>query len=497
MLSVLSKSVVSTTSKSFWKPLPRWTKKNIISAQRYSTKSRFKAGQPIPETHPHLLRPGEITPGIKAEEYYARRARLLDEMPDNSMAIIAGNDTQFATPSVFYEFRQDPNFFYLTGFMEPQSALVLYKKKGNSPESIFFVPPKDEYAELWDGSRTGPKGAIEIFNADNAHSFNDIERVMEKLLKDISIVYYDALPPKESGRLPNFFRSYNRDVLSGSLGELLRRSSRKEIRSAVQLVEKSRLIKSPAEIENMRIAAEISADVYNSAYGIRFQTESQLYYYLDYQFRMRGCTESAYLPVVAGGNHALTIHYTKNYDVLKDGDLVLVDAAGRYGGYCADISRTWPVNGKFTAPQKDLYQAVLNVQKECIKYCSTSSGMTLNDIHRQSEQLFYSELKNCGFASLSRKELTTLYPHYIGHNLGIDVHDISSPPRFTPLQPGQIITIEPGVYVPDTEEWPKHFRGIGIRIEDDVVVRQSSYEVITSDTLKEIDDIEAAANSSK
>lgn len=117
----------------------------------------------------------------------------------------------------------------------------------------------------------------------------------------------------------------------------------------------------------MRIAAEISAEVYNKAYGIRFDTEAQLYHFLEYEFMMRGCHESAYLPVVAGGSHALTIHYTQNNDILRDGELVLVDAAGRYGGYCADISRTWPVNGKFTDPQKDLYQAVLNVQKECVK----------------------------------------------------------------------------------------------------------------------------------
>lgn len=493
MLSSFIRSVASATPIRTRTPAFR---KGLAFATSYSTHTRLKAGQPIHETHPHLLRPGDITPGISAEEYYERRARILSSMPDNSIAIIPGNDTQFATPSVFYEFRQDPNFFYLTGFLEPQSALILYKKSGNSAESIFFVPPNDAYAELWDGTRTGPKGAIEMFNADDAHSFADIETVLEKLLKEVNIVFYDSFAPKDSGRLHRFFRSHNKDVLNGSLGDLLRRGSRKEIRSSVQLIEKSRLIKSPSEIENMRIAAEISSDVYNSAYGIRFKTESQLYYYLDYQFRLNGCSESAYLPVVAGGSHALTIHYTKNYDVLNDGDLVLVDAAGRYGGYCADISRTWPVNGKFTAPQKDLYQAVLNVQKECIKFCSTSSGMSMNDIHRKSEELFYSELKNCGFSSLTRQELTTLYPHYIGHNLGLDVHDITSPPRFTKLQPNQVITIEPGVYVPDTEAWPKHFRGIGIRIEDDVVVGKSSYEVITADTLKEIDDIENAANGS-
>lgn len=470
------------------------TKALSFTAVRNYASVKLTAGQPLHESHPHLIKKGEITPGITAEEYFARRARILSEMPDRSVAIIPGNDILFATSSVFHEFRQDPNFFYLTGFLEPGSALVLYKKNESFGESIFFVPPKNKQAELWDGARAGPKGAIEIFNADSAHGFEDIDCFLDKLLKDVDVVYTDSFPFKETNRFPRFFKSHSHDILPSSLGHLLRQHSRKELRSVIALVEKSRLIKSPAEIENMRVAAEISAEVYNRAYGMRFQTEQQLYHFLEYEFKMRGCHESAYLPVVAGGSHALTIHYTQNSDILRDGEMVLVDAAGRYGGYCADISRTWPVNGKFTDPQKELYQAVLNVQKECVKMCSGAKGMSLHDIHRESERLMFLELKNCGF-NLDRRDVSTLYPHYIGHNLGIDVHDITRPPRYTPVQPGQVITIEPGVYIPKDNKWPKHFQGIGIRIEDDIVVKESSYENITADTLKEISDIEEAANS--
>jgi intermediate cleaving peptidase 55 len=187
--------------------------------------------------------------------------------------------------------------------------------------------------------------------------------------------------------------------------------------------------------------------------------------------------------------HALTLHYTRNDDVLRDGDLVLVDAGGRYGGYCADISRTWPVNGKFTGPQRDLYQAVLNVNKACIELCTESSGYSLSDLHAKSEELLYSELTNAGL-KLTRHQLRELYPHYIGHHLGLDVHDLNSS-KLDPLKSNQVVTIEPGVYVPDTPKWPSHYRGIGIRIEDNVVIGPESYENLTIDALKEIEDIEA------
>lgn len=482
-------------------PLLRQTSKQhklilrpCAAARSYAT--YLEAGQPIHETHPHRLRPGEVTPGITAQEYYARRQTILESLPDKSLVIIPGNDVQFATSSVFYEFRQDPNFYYLTGFLEPGSALALYKENENVMESIFFVPGKDAHAELWDGIRSGPNGAIEMFNADRAYPFSDIHEQLGLLLDRVQNVYMDTFDFKDSNRLNRFFKSHGQNVLKQSLVELFRKSSsRKEYKSAVALVEKSRLVKSEAEINVMRLAAEMSSAVYNKAYGTQFASEAQLQAFLDYEFRMHGCDDSAYLPVVAGGQHALTIHYTRNNDMFNDGDLVLVDAGGRYGGYCADISRTWPVNGTFTGPQRDLYQAVLNVNKQCIPLCTVASGMSLHDIHRHSEDIMYTELKNAaGFgSSLTRRDVSLLYPHYIGHNLGLDVHDITQPPRYSKLVPGQIITIEPGVYVPNDERFPKHFRGIGIRIEDDVVVGDRGYEVLTMDTLKEVDDIEAAA----
>jgi intermediate cleaving peptidase 55 len=448
----------------------------------------FKSGQPLFETRPHLIAEGDLTPGISALEYFARRQRILNEIPDGSALIISGNRTQFATDSVFYEFRQDPNFYYLPGFLEPGAALVLVKDPGTAGKSIFFVPESDAHKELWDGSRTGTKGAVEFFNADEAHPVENMPKVISQILRSVKRVYAD-FPGKE--RFPKYFQQ---PTITGdpNLYNVLHDSSSSatELVSAIALIESHRLLKSEQEIDCMRTASEISAIVYNLAYQKKFATEHALHAFLDYHMKINGCELPAYLPVVAGGAHALTIHYTRNDDILRNGELVLVDAGGRFGGYCADISRTWPVNGTFSGPQKDLYQAVLNAQKQCIELCTVSEGYTLADIHVRSIKYLQSELINAGFKDLTERQLLTLYPHYIGHNLGLDVHDITTASRLDPLKAGQVITIEPGVYVPDSEEWPKHFRGIGIRIEDNVVIGRDSYEVLTVDALKEIHDIE-------
>lgn len=452
----------------------------------------FKSGQPMFETRPHLIAKGEITPGISALEYYARRKRVLEDIPDGSAVIIPGNVKQFATESVFYEFRQDPNFYYLTGFLEPNAALVLMKERGTSGKSIFFVPEHDTHRELWDGVCTGTKGAIEYFNADEAYPIGDIYNKMSQILKSVNTVYTDFYG--DSSRVSQFFRppySVDMRTLQNIFGE--QSTTITKFESAPLLIEKYRLVKSEQEIDCMRRASEISGLVYNLAYQNRFASEHALHAFLDYQMKINGCELPAYLPVVAGGSNALTIHYIRNDDVLRNGDMVLVDAGGRFGGYCADISRTWPVNGTFTGPQRDLYQAVLNAQKKCIELCSVNEGHRMVDIQSKSFKYLQEELRNIGFNSLTEKQLRVLYPHSIGHHLGLDVHDITSSSSLDPLVPGQVITIEPGIYVPDTEEWPKHFRGLGIRIEDNVVIGEDSYEVLTVDALKEIDEIEEQA----
>lgn len=458
---------------------------NRVNRRLLSTGSRllqkFEAGQPTFETRPHLIQKGDITPGISAEEYFARRQRIMDQIPDKSLVIVPGNVTQYASNSVFYQFRQDPNFQYLTGFLEPDSALLLHRESSDVQRAIMFVPRKNAHAEMWEGVRTGTKGAIDVFNADEAYSTEEINSVLKKLAPQVERIYTDFAVDK-TRLVPQFGTNILKTVTEHF-------PTSTQVRSANEMVEAMRMVKTEAEIDCLRTAAEMSSAAFNSAYGIPFRTEHHLHAYLDYHFRIQGCETPGYLAVVAGGAHALTLHYTRNDDVLRDGDLVLVDAGGRYGGYCADISRTWPVNGKFTAPQRDLYQAVLNVNKACIELCTESAGYSLADLHAKSEDLLYSELANAGL-QIARHKLRQLYPHYIGHHLGLDVHD-GSTPKGEALKSNQVVTIEPGVYVPDSPDFPEHFRGIGIRIEDNVVVGSESAENLTIDTLKEIDDIEA------
>lgn len=437
-----------------------------------------KLGQALNENRPHLVGSGFLTPLITAKEYAARRQGVFDQMAPNSLAIYGGNRIQFATPSVFHPFRQDPNFQYLTGFLEPEACLLLHKR-GSEEEALLLVPEKDEFSEKWEGERTGSKHAAGIFGVSSVLDNKHLRETVKTLVGAASTVYCDT-DPKTTIRQGPFFNH--------ELPALV--SAKKNTTSASSLAQTLREIKSEAEIDCLRTAGEISAAAYNNAYKQQFFSENQLHAYLDFMFKQGGCESDAYLAVVAGGDHALTIHYVRNDDLLRDKELVLVDAGGRYGGYCADISRTWPVNGRFTEPQRDLYSAVLATEEECIAKCRVDSKFSLFDLHRYSEKSLRANLKNIGL-DLSPTQVNVVYPHMIGHQLGLDVHDISLPGSSSkPLRSNQVVTVEPGVYVPYDDQFPKHFQGIGIRIEDNVVVGPSNPEVLTTDCLKEIDDLE-------
>ena len=256
------------------------------------------------------------------------------------------------------------------------------------------------------------------------------------------------------------------------------------------LLNKIRVIKSEAEITNMRMAGKISGRAFTNAMRRQWTKEKDLGAFLDYEFKIGGCEATAYIPVIAGGSNALSIHYVRNNDVLQDDEMVLVDAGGEYGGYIADITRTWPISGKFSTPQKDLYEAVLRVQRSSISLCRESANMTLDKIHQVTEHGLKDALKQLGF-DVSGNALDILFPHHVGHYIGLDVHDCSGYPRTTPLRAGHCVTVEPGIYVPDDERWPEHFRGIGIRIEDSVCVQDDSPLIFTTEAVKEVVDIEA------
>jgi intermediate cleaving peptidase 55 len=219
-------------------------------------------------------------------------------------------------------------------------------------------------------------------------------------------------------------------------------------------------------------------------------TEKALAAFLDYSFVQHGGDGHAYVPVVAGGSRGNLIHYVQNQAALRDGETVLVDAGAECGGYVSDVTRVWPLAGKFTAPQRDLYEAVLMVQRTGVALCRAGAAMTLDGIHRATERLLKEQLDLLGFDT-GGDAMGTLFPHHVGHYIGLDVHDVPGYGRDVRLEAGHCVTVEPGVYVPDDERWPEHFRGLAVRIEDSVCVDEESPLVLTTEAVKEVVDIEA------
>ncbi|KAI4230354.1 MAG: hypothetical protein L6R36_000165 [Xanthoria steineri] len=461
-------------------------------------------GQPVHETHPHLLQPGELTPGISALEYAQRRTKLASKLPKNGIAILAASDVKYRSGAVFYDFHQDSDFFYLTGFNEPEAVAVIGKSTVNDDHSFhLYVRAKDPKAEQWEGSRSGVQAAVDVFNADEVRDsalskmfslkvsqsgdIKDIGKQLSRIISDASEVFTDASPPRPSASaFSRLFATKTPPDVQG-LATLLDQKSVKPLRNVLNEI---RNIKSDAEISNMRKAGQASGRAFTEAMRQAWTAEKDLTAFLEYKFKRNGCDTSAYVPVVAGGKNASQIHYVRNDDVLLEGDLVLADAGGEYGNYITDITRTWPISGTFTAPQKDLYNAILATQRTCIALCRADASNSLDKIHQIAEASLKDSLARLGF-DMSGNALETLFPHHLGHYIGLDVHDTPGQSRKHPLQAGQCVTVEPGIYVPDTDRWPAAFRGMGIRIEDSVCVQEEHPLVLSTEAVKEVDDIEA------
>lgn len=444
-------------------------------------------GQPVHETHPHLLAPGELTPGITAQEYADRRSRLAAKLPEKSIAIVAASDTIYRSGSVFYEFHQDPDFFYLTGFNEPE-ALAIIGKAATGTDHTFhlYVREKDAKAEIWDGARSGVQAARDVFNADEAGDISQLREILPKIVGDATHVYTDLTQPDTNqSALQRFL--YGQSSKKTEFAEMI--GPRKPVRLRPTMND-LRVVKSAAELELMRYAGKASGRAHTDAMRQAWTKEKQLDAFLRYRFVANGCDTVAFEPVAAGGKNGLGIHYIRNDDVLQDDELVLVDGGGKYGGYIADITRTWPVNGKFSDAQRDLYQAVLNVQRSLVSICRGSANVTLDKLHSVAEFQLAEQLRQIGF-DMSGKNIEALFPHHLSHYIGMDVHDTTGYSRRAMLTEGHCITIEPGIYVPDDERWPKHFRNMAIRIEDSVAIQEDSPYVLTTEAIKEIVDIEA------
>ncbi|KAF1813419.1 xaa-pro dipeptidase app [Eremomyces bilateralis CBS 781.70] len=456
----------------------------------YISAADLQFGQPLHETHPHLLQLGELTPGISALEYAQRRAKLAAILPKGAVAIIPSADVKYRSGAVFYEFHQDPDFYYLTGFNEPES-LAIIEKTGDGAEHNFhlYVRPKDPRSELWEGARSGIEAAQDVFNADESGDIDGVGKFLPAMIKSATCVYTDlpkSIEPRT--RFSKYLSGWKRNhgaVFDGALSQ--NASGVSPLRPHLS---KLRVFKSEAEIELMRKVGKQSGRAITEAMRQSFSGEKSLWSFLEYQFQSNGLDGAAYVPVVAGGQNGLSIHYVRNDDVFSGDELVLVDAGGKYGNYITDITRTWPVNGKFSAAQRDLYEVVLRTQRTCVSLCRANAELSLDRLHRIAEESLMDGLQQLGF-NLKGNAKETLFPHHLGHYIGLDVHDSPGYLRNAPLQPSQCVTIEPGIYVPDDERWPEAFRGIGIRIEDSICVQEEHPYVLTTEAVKEVVDIEA------
>ncbi|KAL2266193.1 hypothetical protein VTJ83DRAFT_5545 [Remersonia thermophila] len=489
-------------------PPPPWrrisTRSYATAAESSVSAAQLDFGQPVHETHPHILKPGEVTPGITAQEYADRRAKLAFSLPDGAVAVLPSAAVQYRSGAVFWPFRQESNFLWLTGFSEPQSLAVIRKTGPSLSDYTFhlFCRPKDPYAEQWSGPWSGLRAAEDVFNADEALDIHDLASLLPPLLRSASRVYTDvALSPSPlaSSSSPTTTSVSSTTPLSLLLPPLLRSHPTSPLS---HIIHPLRAVKSPAEVANMRHAGRISGRALTQAMRRAWTSEHDLQSYLHHAFSQSGLSGPAYVPVVAGGRRGRLIHYTHNTALLRpdEGDTVLVDAGGEYGWYATDITRTWPLAGKFSAAQRDLYGAVLAAQRECVNLCRADAGLSLDEVHRAAERLLQRELERIGFSFGAARSLgfgggddvmSTLFPHHVGHYVGLDVHDVPGYPRSVPLRAGHVVTIEPGVYVPDDERFPRHFRGLAVRIEDTVCVEDQAPLVLTPEAVKEIEDIEA------
>ncbi|KAM4882540.1 xaa-Pro aminopeptidase 3 isoform 1-T1 [Thomomys bottae] len=453
-------------------------------------------GQPSPVTHPHLLRPGEVTPGLSQVEYALRRHKLMSlihketqgQSGTDQTVIVFSNPTYYMSNDIPYTFHQDNNFLYLCGFQEPDSILVLQSLPGKqlpSHKAMLFVPQRDPSRELWDGPRSGTDGTIALTGVDEAYTREEFQHLLPKLKAESNTVWYDWMKPSHAQLHADYMQHLTE----------AKAKSKNKIRGVQQLIQRLRLIKSSAEIRRMQIAGKLTSQAFiETMFASKAPVEEAfLYAKFEFECRTRGADILAYPPVVAGGNRSNTLHYVKNNQLIKDGEMVLLDGGCESSCYVSDITRTWPVNGRFTSPQAELYEAVLEIQQGCLSLCVP--GTSLENINSVMLTLMGQKLRELGIVKNSKenafKVARKYCPHHVGHYLGMDVHDTPSMPRSLPLKPGMVITVEPGIYIPeDDRDAPEKFRGLGVRIEDDVVVTEDSPLILSADCPKEISDIE-------
>ena len=434
----------------------------------------------------------------KQFNFLERRSELSKKVLDDSAIIVASSPVKSRISDTDYLYRQDSNFYYLSGYEEPESILLIrpYAKKDNF---IIFCRDRDPLKEQWDGFRSGQKGAVEDFDADKSLSITSVDSLMPELLEGAKNIYYSMSSPCGlDQRINTWVDQIRLNTRAGA-------EPPQNLLSLDSIIHEMRLLKSDEEIVVMKQAAEITTEAHIRAMKavkpgmFEYQLEAE---YL-YAFNKNGARAPAYNSIVGGGNNACILHYVENNSELKDGDVVLVDAGCEYKYYASDVTRTFPVNGSFTEEQKQIYSIVLEAHRQSMG--QLQPGNKWNLAHEKSVEVIVEGLIDLGIIKSSKQEAidkgeySKFYMHRIGHWLGMDVHDVGSYKQdgdWRDLEPGMVMTIEPGIYILDSLEGVEDkWKGIGVRIEDDVLVTKKGFEVLTPDIPRSIEEIENTVQS--
>jgi Xaa-Pro aminopeptidase len=430
---------------------------------------------------------------IMHNEHKRRRKQLMRTVGRGNIAIIASASATVRNNDVEHPYRQDSDFYYLSGFAEPDAVAVFIpgRKQG---EYILFCREFDEKKALWTGKNAGLHGARTLYGADDAFPINDLDEILPGMLENRARVYYPMGRDTEMDqRLMEWVNQLRQQSRGGVHAPV-------EFVSLEHLLHEMRLQKSAAEIQLMRQAAKISAQAHIRAMqtcrpGLHeYHIEAELMH----EFMRNGLRFPAYPPIVAGGKNACILHYTDNADELKEGDLLLIDAGAEHQYYAADVTRTFPVSGRFSEPQRAIYQLVLDAQQAAIK--KVRPGARWNEPHDTAVRVLTKGLVKLGLLRgpvpklIKDEAYKTFYMHKTGHWLGMDVHDVGeykAGNQWRRLEPGMVLTVEPGLYIPEScKRVAKKWRGIGVRIEDDVLVTKDGCEVLSADVPSAIGEIE-------
>ena len=427
------------------------------------------------------------------ELFAKRRQRVLDAI--DGVAVVPSAPVTLRNNDVEHEYRQASDLFYLTGFDEPEAVLLLSTVH---PEhrSVLFVRPRDREREVWDGARAGVEGAKERCGVDATFPIAELKDRLGDYVAGASNLYY------ELGHQPDFDR-----LVLDAIGKARGRGRNPKpwpttIQHPETVWHEMRLLKDDDELDQMRRAVAITGEAHLAA--MRAAAPGKHEYEIEALFReifrRNGSERAAYAPIIGAGPNATVLHYRANNRRMEDGELLLIDAGCEYGYYAADVTRTFPVNGKFSEPQRKIYEAVLAAQDAAIE--ATKPGATVESIHRVTIEALTEGMVSVGLLSgevselLETEAFRRYYMHRTSHWLGMDVHDVGAyfvdgKPR--PLAPGMVLTIEPGIYVSaDDDEAPEEYRGIGVRIEDDVLVTDGGHEILSASIPKAVDDVERA-----